>query len=250
MENSRRIIFSGLTGYTITVIGILGAGLLIIPEESRSDLFWPRMLWVAFLSLLVWGSLTCFLHGATLGREDRKRVMGILPATQMVLVTYAVLSFLIMIVHSLMPVSDSGSRIHLLFQIGLAVVSGITFVFLTIASVSAAKGLENTFEPGLSPAGLCALLKEQESKISRDSSAKGLEKTIKSLREKIQYSLPAVGKIGSSSTYHGFSEAIRTVCADLVKHNDMEASDVEGYQERFCELIRQVDGISSQTVQR
>ena len=250
MKNSRRIIFAGLTGYAITVIGVLGAGLLIIPEESRSNLFWPRMLWVAFLSLLTWGSLTCFLHGATLGREDQKRVMGILPATQMTLVTYATLSFLLMIVHSLIPVSDSGSRIHLMFQIGLAVVSGITFIFLTIASVSAANGLENTFESGLSPAGLCALLKEQESKISSDSSAKSLEKIIKSLREKIQYSLPAVGTIGSSSTYHDFSKAIRNVCADLLKQNDMNSSELKGYQERFSELIRQVDGISSQTVRR
>jgi hypothetical protein len=253
MSRSQRIVLTNLAGYAITAIGIFGVGLLTVPAESRSNLFWPRMLWTEFLALLVWASLTAFFRNAALGREDKKRVMGVLPAAQLILVIYAVLSFLLMIAHSQMQESTLGGRIHLMLQIGLAVVTGILFVFLNITSTAAGHGLEKTFEPGMSPAELCATIKEQEERIHgfpKLACSIQMERSLKSLREKIQYGLPTGGNVGISSAYREFSQELQAVCDELAVLDDTDSPECAALQKRIDALIRQAGKISSQTVKR
>ncbi len=253
MSRSQRIVLTNLAGYAITAIGIFGIGLLVVPVESRSNLFWPRMLWTEFLALLIWSSLTAFFRNAALGREDQKKVMGVLPATQMILVVYAVLSFLLMIARSHMQETGLGNRMHLMLQIGLAVVSGILFVFLNIASTVAGHGLEKTFASGMTPAELCVAIKEQGDRIHgfpKLPSSTQMERSLKSLREKIQYGLPTVGSVGTSSAYREFSQEVQAICDELALQNDTDSVECTALQKRIDTLIRQAGRISSQMVKR
>ncbi len=251
MSKPQRILLTSAAGYAITAIGIFGIGLLVVPTESRSNLFWPRMLWTEFLALLIWFSLTAFFRNAALGREDKNRVMGILPATQMILVIYAALSFLLMITHSHMQETGLGNRMHLMLQIGLAAVTGILFVFLNITSAAAGHGLEKTFAFGMSPAELCASIREQEERIHgfpKLPSSTQMERSLKSLREKIHYSLPAVGQLGASSAYREFSQEVQAACDELAFQDDTDSPECAALQKRIDVLIRLVDKISSQSI--
>lgn len=253
MSKPQRVVLTSVAGYAITAIGIFGIGLLVVPVESRSNLFWPRMLWTEFLALLIWSSLTAFFRNAVVGREDQKKVMGVLPASQLILIVYAVLSFLLMIVHSQMQESGLGNRMHLMLQIGLAAAVGILFVFLNITSAAAGHGLEKTFASGMSPAELCAAIKEQEERIHgfpRLASSALIEKSLKTLREKIQYGLPTAGTIGASSAYREFGAEVQTVCDELALQDDTDSSECAALQKRINALVRQAGKISSQTIKR
>ena len=91
---------------------------------------------------------------------------------------------------------------------------------------------------------LCVLLKEQETNVRGVASAANLEKTIRSLREKIQYTLPKVGEIGLSSSYRDFSTAIQVVCDEVEMRDVVDCSACQDLTERFGELLRQVKKLS------
>jgi hypothetical protein len=253
MNSPQRIMVTSMAGYAITAIGILGIGLLVVPAESRSTLFWPRMLWTEFLALLIWSSMTAFLRSAALGKEDKKRVVGVLHAAQMTLLIYAVLSFILMIAHSHMQETGLGNRTHLMAQMILGVAVGVLLVFLNITSTAAGHGLEKTFEYEMSPAELCVAIREREAHI-RDfpklPSSIQIEGALKTLREKIQYSIPTVGSTGTLPIYREFSTEVQATCDELALCDDTDSAECTALKKRIDALIRQAENVSAKTVKR
>lgn len=253
MNKPQRIAFASVAGYIITAVGILGIGLTVVPVESRSHLFWPRVLWTEFLALLLWGTVFSFLHVASRREETGREIIGVLPGAKLVLIVYAGLSFLVMIGHAYMPETDIASRIHLVLQIALAVLAGILFAFLSISASSAAVGLERTFDVGLSPTDLCVMLQEQETRVHQFPTHAvwhQFEKSLKALRESIRYSIPHVGSIGATTEYRDFAHSVNSVCDDLSSHSDPTDAELGPIQEGLNRLLSKVKALSSQSIRR
>ena len=253
MNNPQRITFASVGGYLITAVGILAIGLTLTPPESRSDLFLPRMLWTEFLALLIWSTVFSFLRVASSRKEEGRGVIGVLPGAKLVIIAYAILSFIVMLAHAYLPESVVASRTHLIVQIALGASAGIIFVFLSISSASAATGLERTFDGGASPADLCVLLEEQEIRVHQFPIYdvwRQIERSLKTLRETVRFSLPAVGNIGVRPEYHDFAERVKSVCEQLADHNDPEDVELPQIQNSLTGLISKAKALSAQAIKR
>lgn len=203
------------SGWAISALAILGVSTLLVTPEHRTPYFWQRILWAQFLAALVWAFVGGFVSNALLGRKAPRAEGGILPAFGFVVTAYAALSAILMLLHAFVPENDFLNRFHLAGQIVLMALAGTVCVFLNISRTAAAHGIEPMPDGVRSPAELGALLRAEESRLvqgGKQNDAESLASVLKTLRERIQYTLPHVGEIGTRSDYKVFAAAVEKVC--------------------------------------
>lgn len=222
LQNSTlRLHVTLLIGYFVSAISAFLLAMLLVPAESRSVHFWPRVLWTEFLILLVWAYFGGYV-AVLFSKDDRIRGLGgIMPALGIIVFSYAIMSFALMLVSAYLPPSDWAGRIHMAGQVvrfAGAVVIGVFLCFSLFMARHGAEPIPNTIE---SPSQLAQSLRFQENRLSTSDSNRTIErrhdllKAIKSLREKITYSLQHVGAIGQNQHYRDFSHEISLVCEKL-----------------------------------
>jgi hypothetical protein len=129
-------------------------------------------------------------------------------------------------------------------------------VFLFFSWVSGTADAESIPEGVHSPKELTISLQSQENALSaqhnnplpseQKDTVNILRNSLKSLREKIQYSIPHAGKIGSDNTYVAFSNEVIQLCEDCSKLN-VQAIDIERLQsvvQHISVLNGRVQGIA------
>lgn len=220
MNAQSKLKIVAVAGWAISALAILGTSTLLIAPEHRSQHFWYRVLWAQFLAALVWSVIGGFTSNGMLGRKAPRAEGGIWPSFGLVVFTYASLSFALMLFHSYLPENDFLNRYHLASQIALSALAGTLCIFLAIARTAAAHGIEPIPEGIRSPPELAAMLKTEESRLTqgcKQNDSEGLTGALKTLRERIQYSLPHVGEIGTRPEYKTFSVAVESVCRKLAE---------------------------------
>jgi len=233
-----------IAGFIIIAIVIAVLPLLIVQPENRSGYFWHRILWAEFLNIIVWafqGNWVAILFPT---RKDSKRLAGMFPALGIVIILYACASLALLVAHSWYPNYDILNRFHLPAQVIVAALALLTSIFMSYSPPAHSHDAEPIPQGVQSPSDLGALLRAEEERFSPTSlkgnaqdEEKRLHDALKSLREKIIYSLPGAGAIGKNESYISFAKAVQIFCQDVSALN----SSNEQSKTLFLQAINQAD---------
>lgn len=243
-------------GWVITTLAIFAVSTILIAPEHRSPYFWQRILWAIFLAGLVWAFVGGFVSNALLGRKESRGDGGILPAFGVLAVGYAAASLTLMLLQAWSPENELLNRFHLAGQIVLLAAVGIVCVLLNISRTASAHGTEPIPEGVRSPAALSSLIKAEENRLAQSEPRKDLESLpslLKTLRERIQYSLPHVGEIGVMSEYRVFAESVEKICHDtseIVQHPADAGNRLSLLKQEVSNLASKADLIADRLKRR
>lgn len=129
---SRKALAICLAGFAVTALALVGMTLALVPEASRSNWFWFRLAWMAFLSALCWGSVYFFRLSSLTGIALPRGAGGVTPAMAMVVIWYSVASAVLMIAQALLSGIEWVSRVHLAVQIGMGGLVAVVLLLLLI----------------------------------------------------------------------------------------------------------------------
>ena len=221
--------------YIVLAIAIMLMPIVLIPKGSRSDYFWLRILWTEFLAFLVWCYFGGFFSIFLSKDQDSRRIGEIYPSLGIIVLVYAVVSFLLMILSISFEGNQTLNRIHISAQILITAIALITYVSLYLAIPTAESDAEPIPKGIKKPDELSALLFKNEERLrstftsgTSSDDIRNLFEAIKSLREKIKYSLQHVGAIGQSEEYLQFTEEVLDLNARL---SSLEYSGEENVKE-------------------
>lgn len=213
MREGKAFQYSIVAGWLITALAALFVATILIPEESRSAYFWHRVCWTQFLIFLFWGSMGLYLLASGRIRDHVTRFAGIALTISMVAGIYAMLSFAAMMIHTFVPVTDAGNRIHLIVQVVFFAGAALCVVFLSIARAGAAAGLDFDRTKAMSPRELHDLLAVHESSLPHDNEgANGLKAATKQLGETLLHSFSESGGLAQSPLYQSLSGEVQELC--------------------------------------
>lgn len=252
MQINKTLKYSLIAGWFIMGLAIFSIAILIIPEQSRSEYFWYRLIWSEALNILLWGSTSLYLLVTNVQKDSLKRYGGIAPTISIVTAFYALLSFVIMIVFAWMPVNNTLSRIHWILQILLLTATAITLVFLSMSRASAASDFESNTTNALTPTELHDLIAVHESSL-KDQKTLNLKSNIKQLREIILYSLHENSYLVNLPDYQKLSNEIENFCnlvAELSGTKDISIDQVDILNKSTLELNSKIKLISTKQVRR
>jgi hypothetical protein len=200
-------------GACTTCVVVFAIAVILVPPELRSEHFWPKLLWAEFLTVVVWATITGFFE-LVLRSDQSHGLGGILPALVLVVTVYAVSSVLVMVVHSWLPESDLGSRIHWAMQV-FRFGSMVLMIVALVASLAGARSGAEPLPPGvLAPKNLAQHLKTTAVRLEQ-SGQKDLSKELKRLGERIVYGLPHAGAIGQSNSYLRLTDTVSELVAEI-----------------------------------
>lgn len=226
MKNNIKLIYISTFGCLISAVAIVVLANIIIPENSRSSFFWTRVAWTVFLNFILWGSTFSFLFASTSKQNGIVRFGAISPTVSLIAGTYAILSFLAMMIHAFAPTNDINSRIHWIAQILFLTASAVLLAIISVAHFSAESGA--IFEKGQTstPMQLHDLLKIKELSSSHKLSPP-LRKSIKQLRENLAYSLHESESLFELMEYQVFSNDIHAFCESLDTLNKANSDNLD-----------------------
>ena len=124
---------------------------------------------------------------------------------------------------------------------------------LTLMSVShtgASAGLNKTFPIATSPTELSEQLQRTEEILKSSNNASDwmpVIQSLKKLRETIKYSMPHVGKIGSSSEYQTYAANVSTL-TELVGNSEAKDDNITTLQKKITELTGSTKRIAQQVI--
>ena len=240
MKNYRGMLILATAGFVVTAIAVVAIPCVLISQADRTVQFWPRISWALFLTLLAWGSVAAFTGVATARSRGVSGVAGITPAALLLVILYAAISFGLMLAHVLVGPGDTANRMFLAVQIAAAVGLAIVLLALLSARRGAVAGAESIPADISTPTQLAALIRHEEARLSAAEAA-FLVSQMRTLREKITYSLHWVGAIGRNEDYRRFATDVSDVCTTAAALKADSQSDVDTLRGRFEELIRRVD---------
>lgn len=242
-----RIIAATLIGFVVTCITIVLVPLLLNDPASRSVYFWQRIVWTEFLAALIWAYIGGFFSLIIPKNRSIRGLGGVLPALGIVIFFYSISSFIMMMIAAYFPQIN---YLNMASQIYRAAGLIVVIIFLFFSWISGMADTNAIPEGVRSPKDLIialqsqenALLSQQSFLISKDHKDKValLINSLKSLREKIQYSIPHVGKIGSDNKYVAFSNDVIHLCETCSALN-VQAIDIE----RIQSDIKQISVLNS-----
>jgi len=226
-----------IVGFITTGLAIISISVILVPAENRSEWFWYRIFWSEFLFLLNWAYFGGFFAIVFTNKSRGKSSGGIIPGVGIVIFFYSLLSLGLMLCHSWYPDFEFLNRLHFASQIFLTATTVILMVLIYYSFSLAETGTKSSKSAIKTPSQLGSMLFSEESEfIARINHIQnGFENQIsiirdglKSLREKITYSIPEYGNLGKNSDYIDFVVAIENFCFDISKIKKMNvASDSE-----------------------
>ena len=216
MRKGKTFQYSIAAGWLVTTLAAALVATILVPEESRSVYFWHRVCWTEFLIFLFWCSTGLYLLASGKTKDHVTRFGGIAPTISIVTAIYVVLSFAVMMIHSFVPETDAGNRIHLIAQIVLLAVAALCLVFLSMARAGATAGLDFDKSNAMTPRQLHDLLALHESSLPVEGeSVRGLKASIKQLREALLYSLNESESLAQSTEYQSVSNKVQELCDSI-----------------------------------
>ena len=201
MKNTQtKITVASLIGFAVTIITIVLVPLILTDQTSRSPFFWQRIAWTEFLAALIWAYL-CGFFSLVIPKNRSIRGLGaVLPALGVVIFFYSLTSFILMMIAAYFPQLHS---LNMASQVYRAAGLIIIMVFLFFSWVSGTADAESIPEGVHSPKELTISLQSQENALSaqhnnplpseQKDTVNILRNSLKSLREKIQYSMESAG---------------------------------------------------------
>lgn len=210
--------------FLITIFAIAIVGLLVFPDNEpvnsfwkRGDFFWVKLLWCEVLFCFAWFFGLQFPFLNLLGQ--RQQTGGAILATSSVVVSNCAWSYFILFVSAFLPDGRQYSTFLIVAQIAL-----IVNCFWQVMILSHARHLQNDGVIPISPStkqpeALIAQLSISEKSIAAKDES--LARSIKALYEKLNYSLPRVGKIASSSRYFSLANNIDLFCNSIDINSDL-----------------------------
>ena len=233
---------AAFVGYLITAFAVLAVPLFSLAPEQRSVYFWYKVAWVEFLAVVVWA----YLGGASwsITPATGKGVLGALSGYGLLVFCYAGMSFLLVLLGNWL------GRGQWVAQFGLMLGFALLYVTLDLARVGAVVGAEPIPSEIRAPLELAAMLRLHEDRLWTSSSEAGirrLSEAIKVLRERLQYSLPHVGRLGQIQEYHEFARQTEAFCSDLqdLPVDSPEQATVARFRDRAMRLAGQSEQIST-----
>lgn len=249
MQQRQAFKYSILAGWFIAALAIVLVAPLLVPEDSRSDYFWYRVVWAEMLNLLFWGSASFYILVSATQKDAVTRLGAIAPTISVVTAAYAIMSFSVMTVHALLSSGDIASRIHWILQILLFAVAALSVVFLSISRAASTSGLAFDRTRATTPKELHDLLVAQESFLTSPES-RGLRSGIKQLRELLAYSLCESSSLAELPAYQELSSEIRSLCMSLTNLSDGGEGKLKALQETIAKLATKAKAISTQQIRR
>ena len=165
-----------------------------------------RVIWVMVLVLANWlASTVIFFKNKNITKSPD---FGVVPAINISVFIWSILSVLAMVF-----LADFSMRTHMIVQVILA--GGIAFLVLSMMLGSAAAKTDHTL-PKILKTDLAILVKQLEHQNPKQS------ELLKSLREKVLYSLPHDSKLAHSKDYQELVERIQIANQDSSKLNKIE----------------------------
>jgi len=217
--------FGFLLAFLSAAVAIPVVGLLAFEKPSpgtvgffvRGPYFWPKLIWCEILlAVLCLGGV--WQSGGRLLRQRQQTGGGIV--VQLVVIAKACYWSLALLLASVF-LPDNMQHWEVIAQVLLLV---ITIGFL--ASLTIARGLQTHGQTPIPPEvkrpdQLVALLASIEPVAA--GSSPGSVTSLKSLKERINYSLPRVGRIASSLKYREIAGEIEALCAAIESQNQPSA---------------------------
>lgn len=201
--------------FCATVLAIFIISLLLFPANAASDSFWHRGEF--FWYKLVWAEVV-FCVAWFLGLHDpysnllsqRQQTGGAIPAITSSVINACIFSYGILLLSLFLPEKRIYNIVLLVVQIVVIVITIWRITILNEARFLQQDGIDpipkNTKQPEELVAQL-SILEMNMLKMDADLSWR-----VKRLREKINYSLPRVGKIATSMRYLSLVNGIEELC--------------------------------------
>ena len=252
MQNRKSFTYSLFAGWFIVGISLVLVAAIIIPEDSRSDYFWYRIIWTEILNLLFWGSAAFYVLMSGAQRDSVTRFGGVAPTISIVTALYAFLSFSVMAIHAFIPANDVANRVHWILQIMFLAIAGLSVVFLSISRAAATSGLGFDRTKALPPKELHDLLAVHESSL-RHSETRNLRSNIKQLRETLIYSLNECASLADILDYQQLAREIQDFCASIAELSSASESPVDkldALDESALALKSKIKLVSAKQVRR
>ena len=201
-----------VAGYLITAAIIVAVAVTAITPVKRSESFWYNVALTEFLALVVWAYLGGVFQLLLPATKEPRGLAGVLPITGLIVFGYVIFSFLLMLL------SEQLGQSHWTAQFVLLMGFALWFAPLNLARFGAVAGTEPIPPQIRAPQDLAAMLRIHEDMLWTPlpaAATRRLSEAIKALREKIQHSLPNVGRIGQTQEYQNFARQIEALCTDL-----------------------------------
>lgn len=183
---------------TISVAGVL------FPDHLATSNFWLRVGWFVFLIFLNWFASTAIFVAAN-EKRSISGLMGILPAVNIVVFVYSIVSSVLLLMSMMSDGAMAEPRYHLTTQIVMAAVAALLVLLAMIAATTAKTSRNAPIGEAIRPKILVQRLKSLEAALSSEPDGGKAIHLVKSLREKLSYSLPSETRCLGNLAYAAFS---------------------------------------------
>lgn len=196
------------------------------PDDSfwhRGEYFWWKVLWSEVVFTVAWFLGLQIPFRSLMGQ--RQQAGGAFPAISRSVLSACILSYLILLVTLFLP----HQRIYLVLPIvvQIAVIVVCTFQIFALQHVKSLQqdGIDPIPFSIKQPDEIAAQLLIYERKASAKNPQ--LAKKLRALSEKVNYSLPRVGRISTSVRYTTIIQNIDALCAQLDNVKDVQSIQPE-----------------------
>jgi hypothetical protein len=214
-------------GFTTTSLAIIVVPLVLVHAADRSEYFWWRIAWADFLAILAWSSLGGLVYASKAVRS-MPRIAGVAPAYDLVILPYAVLSSALLVGFAWLDPTDGPNRIHMAVQVVLLasviIVAALLYLAAHFAAIRSPQDarMDHGTRSVRHPFDLAAQLRSEEDRFATPGSSgaisevdRNLHQALKSLREKITYSLEGVAGVEDDPEYGKLADRVASVCCSL-----------------------------------
>lgn len=228
MASQKLFFYRVLTAAAVSGVALGALGVILVPESSRSDYFWYRLLWAEMLNFIFWAGSGVYFTNSTTRNDATSRIGGIAPSVSFTTALYALISFFVMMAHSFFSGGDVADRIHLAVQVILLVVGSLVIIFLSISHAGTIDGLEFDHINAPPPKQLHDLLAFHEASLHGDATTT-LKGNLKLLREAVNYSLHQSLTLAQLEEYRQLAREIEQLCQTISELPSTNTAPREGF---------------------
>lgn len=241
---------AAIAGFLITAITVIILPIVVVPANFRSEYFWIKILWTEYLAIIVW----CYIGWAPTvislsSKQEKGQEAAVVPGVGVVIFFYVGVSLFFLLSSAYAPDNEWLSR----FQLARQIISTLIFFVICIGFYKVAKtaNQDNISAPPdvKTPEQLAVELRAEESRIQNITGEaleiKQFAQTYKSLREKINYSLPSINNIGNDPQYADFISQVNDLVNSVQRCEDAASLKQAELREKAANLISQIDIISA-----
>jgi len=223
MKNNGSHIIKGIT--VATVIGFLATGITILcvpiiltASNTRSQFFWNRILWAEFLAVLVWAYIGGFFSLVIPKNRSIRGLGAIMPALGVIIFFYAISSLIVMIAAAYFPQIGYLNTVSQIYKTAGLIIIIVFFFFSWIAGTADTEPIPDEV---YTPQELAMSLQREENMLISQielvpTQIKDKFNTfiicLKNIRERVQYSIPHVGRIGTDKGFILFANTVTDLC--------------------------------------